>query len=182
MQCASCGNPVEGAFCSRCGAQVQVAPPAAYPPAAYPPAAYPPMPLIPRVQQHLQTLGILWCVFGVYRAAAGLMGAMFLFGMSKPGFLGNFGAPGDFPFADHMPWMAGLAGFVAIISLVFSALSFLVGFSLMNRKPWARTLAIVVSIFELIKIPFGTALGIYTLWVLVPAASRAEYEAIADHT
>jgi hypothetical protein len=174
MQCPSCGNPVEGVFCSRCGAPVQAAPPPAYPPVAYP------MPIIPRVQQHLQTLGIMWCVFGVYRAAAGLFGAMFLFGMSRPGFLGNFGNPG-FPFGDHMPWMAGLAGFVAIISLVFAALSFLVGFSLMNRKPWGRTLAIVISIFELIKIPFGTALGIYTLWVLAPAASRAEYEAIAEH-
>jgi len=169
MVCPSCGNPVEGTFCSRCGAQVQAAPP-----------IYAPMVVVPRVQQHLQTLGIMWCVFGVYRAAMGLVGALFLFGMSRPGFFNNFGVPGTFPFGDHMPWMSGLAGFVAVISLVFGALSFLVGFALMNRKPWGRTLAIIVGILELIKIPFGTALGIYTLWVLAPSASRAEYDAIAD--
>jgi hypothetical protein len=32
----------------------------------------------------------------------------------------------------------------------------------------------------LVKIPFGTALGIYTLWVLAPMASGMEYDAIAD--
>jgi hypothetical protein len=174
MQCASCGNPVEGTFCSRCGVQVQAAPP------VY--SAPPPMVYVPRVQQHLQTLGILWCVYGVYRAVSGIVGALFLFGMSRPGFFGNFGASGDFPMGFHAPFMTGLAGFVAVISLVFAALSFLVGFSLLNRKPWGRTLAIVVAILQLIKIPFGTALGIYTLWVLAPSASGAEYEAITDHS
>ena len=50
----------------------------------------------------------------------------------------------------------------------------------MNRKPWGRTFAIVLAILQLIKIPFGTALGVYTLWVLAPAASGAEYDAIAE--
>ena len=67
--------------------------------------------------------------------------------------------------------------------LIYAALSFAVGFALMNRKPWgARTPAIVAAILQLIKIPFGTALGIYTLWVLIPAASGAEYDAIADRS
>jgi hypothetical protein len=43
-------------------------------------------------------------------------------------------------------------------------------------------LAIVVAVLSLIKIPFGTALGIYTLWVLAPALSGAEWDAIADRT
>jgi hypothetical protein len=50
------------------------------------------------------------------------------------------------------------------------------------RKSWGRVLAIVVAILSLIKIPFGTALGIYTLWVLLPSASAIEYEAIADRS
>jgi hypothetical protein len=45
---------------------------------------------------------------------------------------------------------------------------------------WSR--AIVAAILALIKIPFGTGLGIYTLWALAPAASGAEYDAIADHS
>ena len=38
---------------------------------------------------------------------------------------------------------------------------------------------VVLSILALFKIPLGTALGIYTLWVLAPAASEAEWRAIA---
>jgi hypothetical protein len=174
MICQSCGNPVEGTFCSRCGAQVLAAAP------LY--SAPPPILYVPRVQQHVQTLGILWCVFGVYRAATGIFGAMFLFGMSRPGFFGDLGSRGDLPMWFHAPWMSGLASFVAVVTLVYAALSFAVGFSLLNRKPWGRTLAIVAAILQLIKIPFGTALGIYTLWVLAPATSGVEYDAIADRT
>jgi hypothetical protein len=43
-------------------------------------------------------------------------------------------------------------------------------------------LGIVVAILSLLKFPIGTALGIYTLWVLAPAESGAEYDAIADHS
>ena len=34
-------------------------------------------------------------------------------------------------------------------------------------------LAIVVAILALLKFPIGTALGIYTLWVLAPSSFRA---------
>jgi hypothetical protein len=44
-------------------------------------------------------------------------------------------------------------------------------------------MAIVMSILSMISVfPFGAGLGIFTLWVLAPAASAMEYEAIADRT
>jgi hypothetical protein len=45
----------------------------------------------------------------------------------------------------------------------------------MERRPWARTMAIVVGIIALLNPILGTVLGIYTLWVLLPAAAEAEY-------
>jgi len=36
----------------------------------------------------------------------------------------------------------------------------------------------VVAILSFIRIPFGTALGIYTLWVLASGVSGMEYEEI----
>ena len=178
MVCQACGSPVEGAFCSRCGAQ-GVAPPLYAAPSPYPYAVVGEQ----RVQRHIHTLGILWCVYGAYRAVTGIIGALFLLGISSGGFIGAWGQPRVFPFMNapfmNAPWMAGLAGIIAVITLIFAALSFLVGFALLNRKPWGRILAIVVAVLQLIKIPFGTALGIYTLWVLAPATSGAEYDAIA---
>jgi hypothetical protein len=173
MVCQACGSPVQGPFCSRCGAAVVAQTSYAAPP------AYPYVLPQQRAQRHVQTLGILWCIYGGYRAITGIVAALFLAGITTGGFIGGWGQPRIFPFM-NAPWMAGLAGFVAVSTLIFAALSFLVGFSLLTRKPWGRTLAIVMAILQLIKIPFGTALGIYTLWVLAPSQSGAEYDAIAD--
>jgi apolipoprotein N-acyltransferase len=200
MVCQSCGySAAEGAFCSRCGAPVQAAPPNAAPnpnqnpvpmygvppgvPGMPPPIGYHPA-YQPRVERHVQTLGILWCVYGGYRALGGIVAAAILMGLSIPGFFGDWGGMhgSPFPFMPHFPFMGVLGVFVAVVTLTFAALSFLVGFSLLNRKPWGRVLAMVVAILQLIKIPVGTALGVYTLWVLGPSASAAEYDAIADRT
>jgi hypothetical protein len=40
-------------------------------------------------------------------------------------------------------------------------------------------LTLILGCINLIKLPFGTALGIYTLWVLLPAQSEEEYAQIA---
>jgi hypothetical protein len=43
-------------------------------------------------------------------------------------------------------------------------------------------LAIVLACFSLLDMPFGTALGIYTLVVLLPAGSEEEYRRMARAT
>lgn len=41
------------------------------------------------------------------------------------------------------------------------------GVGLLRRRPWARIVALVIGAIHLINIPFGTALGVYTFWVLL---------------
>jgi hypothetical protein len=50
----------------------------------------------------------------------------------------------------------------------------LAGYGLLKHKPWARVLAMVVGILSLVNFPVGTAIGIYTLWVLTQP-SAADY-------
>jgi len=50
---------------------------------------------------------------------------------------------------------------------------------LLTIQTWARMLAIISGALNLIDLPFGTALGIYTLWVLLPAESEQEYRSRA---
>ena len=57
----------------------------------------------------------------------------------------------------------------------FGLLHLLLAWGLFERQPWARTLGMVLGILALIRPPFGTALGIYTLWVLAPEASAREW-------
>lgn len=37
---------------------------------------------------------------------------------------------------------------------------------------------LVLAFLALFHVPFGTALGIYSLWVLLPSESEREYEAM----
>jgi len=72
-----------------------------------------------------------------------------------------------------------IAGFVGTLLLASSVAGVFAGWGLLNYRPWARTLALIVGVIALIHIPFGTALGIYTLWVLLPGDSEHEYRRLA---
>ena len=180
MVCQACGAPVgDGVhFCSKCGLRVDAAQPGY---GAHPAYSPPPPRLLPRVQRHLQTLGILWCVYAAFRIGSGLMG-MFVLRVFT---LRSFGG-GDWPFNSHYhgafgpAWMGSLLPFIALYTIAMSALALFVGYSLLMRRSWGRTLAIVVGVLTLFKPILGTALGIYTLWVLAPSISGNEYDAIAD--
>ena len=65
-----------------------------------------------------------------------------------------------------IPILGIIGGALALIALTLSIPGIVAGFGLLKRKPWARILTIVLSVLNLINIPFGTALGIYGLWVL----------------
>jgi hypothetical protein len=83
----------------------------------------------------------------------------------------DFGAP-QAPTAFLHP----LLTFVGLFILAKAAAGFAAGWGLLQREPWARVLALILAFLGLINVPFGTALGVYTLWVLLPAQSEEEYE------
>lgn len=72
---------------------------------------------------------------------------------------------------------------IACFLIVISLPGMLAGIGLLKMKPWARIVAIIVGVLHILSFPFGTALGIYTLWVLLNAETeglfRGEQVAIA---
>jgi len=62
---------------------------------------------------------------------------------------------------------AVVAWSLAILIFILSVPGIIGGIYLLKRKEWARILLIIVAILDLLNIPFGTALGIYTIWVLM---------------
>ena len=125
-----------------------------------------------RVTDNLQPLAIAWFVLGAIRLMTGLMAALALHTFAHSGFLFN-----DLP-AFPPAWLGSLASMIAVSSSVWGLASLFVGWSLQERKPWARGVAIFMAILALFKFPVGTAVGIYTLWVMVPAASATEWRTI----
>ena len=165
MYCSACGQPVDvsQAMCLRCGRQI--APMASYTPVAYQGS---------RVHRHMQALAVLWIAYSLWillhwAIAVGVLGGAFSnWGRHSHAFEGLNG----FPFF-HASWLVPL---ITVFLVGRAVLCLVTGISLLRRASWARILAIVAAFFSLIHPISGTILGIYTLWVLLPAASGQEYE------
>lgn len=155
MFCDRCGTRLNDtqSFCMSCGKAA---------------GTVPLMPARGRIGGHIRLLGILWLALSAFRLLPGvLLMAMFRHGTFD--FL-----PPDVPFFVHH--IIRGAGVLILASAITGILA---GWGLLDRQPWARMLAIVLGCFNLIDMPFGTALGVYTLWVLLPAKSEEEYRQIA---
>ena len=115
------------------------------------------------MEQHIKILGVLNIVWGAMGALGGLI-VLLVFG-SAFGIVGT-AIHHDADAAIALPIIGLVGGAIAFFLLLLSVPSIVAGIGLLNFKPWSGTLAIVVSAFHLLSIPFGTALGIYGLWVL----------------
>ena len=65
--------------------------------------------------------------------------------------------------------------------LFFVVLALLAGFGLLTRRSWARKLSLILGVLSLFNPPVGTALGVYTLWVLGSRAARAQWRLMQVH-
>jgi hypothetical protein len=107
-------------------------------------------------EKHIGILGMLHITWGALVLFIGLMGFVFFTGIGV--LSGDATAMG----------ILGLLGTLAAIFMGVVALpGILAGVGLLRRREWGRILALVVGFISIIDIPFGTALGIYTIWVLL---------------
>jgi len=56
---------------------------------------------------------------------------------------------------------------VPVFLLIISIPGLIGGIGLFLKQKWARILVLVISVLELLNIPLGTAVGVYSIWVLV---------------
>jgi hypothetical protein len=117
---------------------------------------------------HVKTLGILHIVLGILGVCAGLIVLLVFGGIA--GLVGATDTSGDARVA--IPILGGIGGFVFLVLLVLSLPGIIAGIGLVEFRPWARIMTIVLSVLELAHIPFGTALGIYGLWVLLTSETE----------
>lgn len=163
MFCDGCGAAVQAgqAFCAKCGKQI-----------IGPIAVARPVP--GRVQQHAHLLGILWLAISAFNALAGLF--VLILGTTLFPHLRELDKiPPDVP----VGFLSALFTTIGILILGKAACGFIAGRGLMQYDSWARTLAIVLAFISLFNIPFGTAIGVYTMWVLLPGQAQQEYDALA---
>jgi hypothetical protein len=168
MYCSGCGfvlPPGQG-FCPQCGR----------------PAA-PPIPPVPGLEFELQNyagkvkaLAVVWYIFAGYS----LLRALIWMGFANAFLSGPFG---DWA-REH--WMHGgypsnsfamaIMQFGWLLISAEAVLALCTAWGLTKRASWGRIVAIVAAILSLIKFPFGTALGIWTLVVLLGYRNSTLYE------
>lgn len=120
------------------------------------------------MRQHIDVLGLLHTVWGVFGVLAGLSLAILATGTHAA--LAVAGTVGGAPRA--AVWLMSVA---AAVMIVFGVAWFVVGRRLRLHEMRARQMAIALAIPNLLVIPFGTALGVYTFWVLLNNDARASF-------
>ena len=128
-----------------------------------------------RVRDHIRLVGILWMAYSALHVVAGvgaIVVAQVIFGRA-------IHIPNGPP-PEITVWLRPLISTIGWLILAKAAVGFFAGWGLLQREEWARTVALVVGFIALLSVPIGTALGIYTLWVLLPARSDEEYRALAQ--
>lgn len=64
---------------------------------------------------------------------------------------------------------------LALAALAWALAHWQAARGLTRGRPWARNLALVLAAFNLLLLPLGTALGLYTLWVLLHEHVREQF-------
>ena len=165
MFCDGCGGAVQAgqAFCSKCGKQI----------------IGPVMVAAPhrgRVEDHIHLLSIFWFAISALNGVGGLF-LVILANTLFPHLREMKDVPPDVPIG----FLTALVSTLGIIVLAKAACGFVAGWGLLKREPWARVVTLVLAFISLINFPFGTALGVYTLWVLLPGQSQQEYDSLVAH-
>lgn len=183
MYCSGCGQPLEAGqnVCPQCGRPVAV-----------------PIPPVPGFAFELENyagkvkaLAVVWLIFAGLSVLLGIAGIVFANAILS----GNFGPFAHAPWM-HGPWMYGpwmhgpgrldvpppfwlapiFLHLVWFAVLVRSALAFAAGWGLLQHARWGRIVAIVAAILGLLKFPLGTALGIWTLVILLGYRNSTLYQ------
>jgi|SRR5437867_4997202 len=113
---------------------------------------------------HVEFLGVLFIIWGSLTTIVGLstlalgIGAVALIRSASAGGAGGQLAAG---------LTAAAFTTLAVIAILWGLIHVWVGVPVRRHQPWARLVALMLGSVDLLLLPYGTALGIYALWVML---------------
>jgi hypothetical protein len=179
MFCSGCGQPLTPgqAVCAHCGKPTSPVTPAA------PGAPIPNMPIpnmafeLANYSNRVRALSTVWFIYGGLVLITGLIGLSFASSFFNGGFGPWMHGPwghGGFPFGPEFGHT--ILRFAWVMVILRASLAFVAGWGLMERAPWGRVVAIVAAFLSILKIPFGTAIAIWTLVTLLGYRNTTLYD------
>src|SRR5690349_20349608 len=163
MYCGQCGTQLNETlrFCPSCGKSKPAG--ALLPPsgaASSSPAA------IHTMNSHIRVLGILWAVYSGFRILMAVWTIVFSRAI-LPIFQNMMSHDNDVDFLPFFRMMRGFYVVSGIWSICAAALGFWTAWAPLKHEQSGRVLALVIACASLISVPFGTALGVYTLVIML---------------
>jgi len=114
------------------------------------------------MKQHVTIVATLQIVFGVLKL---LLAAIIFLVFAAGGLIS-----GDL----QAMAIIGTVGLIVVVFLVALAIPGIVGgIGLLKGKSWARLLVLVLAVLDLLDFPLGTAVSVYTIWVLLNGETSA---------
>jgi hypothetical protein len=117
---------------------------------------------------HVDLVGLLFIVWGLLTALIGV--STLALGVGAISLVAS-GSRGGGQVAVGVTAVAFTV--LAVIAMVWGAAHVFVGVPLRQHKAPARLLALMLGAVDLLLLPYGTALGVYTLWVLLDEKGKA---------
>lgn len=111
----------------------------------------------------------------VWGALTILVGASTLaLGIAAATLITSASAEGRGRFAASLTAVAFTA--LALLAVLWGAVHVGVGVQVRRRRHWSRVGALLLGSIDLLLLPYGTALGIYALWILLREDAKALFE------
>jgi hypothetical protein len=125
------------------------------------------------IESHVDLAGVLFAVWGGLTI---LIGASTLaLGIAAAALIRSGSHTGRGQLAASFTAVAFIV--LALLALVWGALHVAIGVVVRRRRHWSRLVAILLGSVDLLLLPYGTALGLYALWVLLREDSKKLFEA-----
>ena len=122
------------------------------------------------MKSHVDFVGVLFIVWGLLTVLVGVstlalgVGAVALITSASRGGGGGQVAAGI---------TAAAFATLAFIAILWGAAHVIVGVPLWRCTPWSRLIALMLGSVDLLLLPYGTALGVYALYVLLNEKGKA---------
>ena len=120
---------------------------------------------------HVDFLGVLFIIWGLLTTLVGV--STLALGVAAAALITSRG--GGSQFAAGVTAAAFTT--LAIMAIVWGVVHVIVGVPLRRRHSWARLVALMLGSVDLLLLPYGTALGVYALWVLLNEKGKALFTA-----
>ena len=109
-----------------------------------------------RMENHVTAVGALHIGLSIFGL---ILGAFIFIFLTAIGFVSHDD--------NALVILATIGTIASIFFFVICIPGIIGGIGLLKRKEWARILILIVSALDLINFPIGTALAVYSIWVLV---------------